>query len=98
MAWLKKAEAGRRPDSLDEDEEARTGLIDSSSVKAAPSTAENNAWFSKSSLVAVLVLTNIAWAAVCLILWRGSIRAVLHPSRHFNADFGALMSFNIALM
>lgn len=98
MAWLKKAEAGRRPESLDDDEEARTGLIDPNSVKAAPSTVENNAWFSKSSLVAVLILTNVAWAAVCLILWRGSVRAVSHPSRHFNADFGALMSFGITLM
>lgn len=98
MAWLKKAEAGRRPESLDEDEEARTGLIDPSSVKAAPSTVENNAWFSKSSLVAVLILTNIAWAAVCLILWRGSIRVVSHPSRHFNADFGALIPFSTVLM
>lgn len=83
MAWLKKSEAHE----FDEDEEARAGLIDPATTKAVPSTSKNNLGFLRPSLIALLILTNIAWAAGCLIIWRGSIRAVPNTLQHFEADF-----------
>lgn len=91
MGWLKKSETDRRSESLDEDEEARTGLIDSTSVKAVQSVPKKNLQIFYSSLIAVLILTNLAWAVVCLVLWHYSTLAASCTNRQFSADFGMLM-------
>ncbi|KAK5999395.1 hypothetical protein QM012_005520 [Aureobasidium pullulans] len=64
MAWYKR-------DHRDVEDEAGVGLIGPESGSAEKhSTRSRQSWISKSSLSVMLVLSNLAWAAFCLMLWR----------------------------
>lgn len=86
MPWYKR----NRPDSVDVEDEASVGLITPESEKRRP-RKERQAWISKSSLSVALVLSNVAWAGLCLMLWRelnASQNHALASREGLDADFG----------
>lgn len=82
----------------DVDDEAGVGLMTDKSESAARRLIERRqSWISKFSLSVALVLTNIAWAGLCLSLLRGLHlpRTSPHMSQQgFEADFGTSTSTN----
>lgn len=89
MAWYPSNDH----DSDDVEDEAGVGLI---APKAEPETSygadRRRSWSSKWSLSVVLVLSNVAWAGICLMLWREldtSRKSTARVDQNgFEADFG----------
>lgn len=83
-------------DSTEVVDEASVGLIaPKSEVTARHPTDQRRSRISKSVLGIVLMLSNLAWAGACLILWR-QVHTARNPAhlRHdgFEADFGTSVS------
>lgn len=82
----------------DVDDEAGVGLMTDKSESAARRLIEpRQSWNSKFSLSVALILTNIAWAGLCLSLFRGLHlpRTPPHMSQQgFEAHFGTSTSTN----
>lgn len=79
-------------ESPDVDDEAGVGLMAPKSESAARRpTEQRQSCITKFSMSIVLILSNIAWAGLCLLLWR-ELRisgSPAHGSHHgFEADFG----------
>lgn len=81
-------------DSNDVEDEAGVGLIAPKSEYAARhSTEQRYSWISRSTLSAVLILSNITWAGVCVMMWRElytpeSLTRTQVSRNGFEADFG----------
>lgn len=88
MAWYER----ENRESIDVEDEAGVGLITPESEKRHP-TQERQSWISKSSLSVALILSNVAWAGFCLLLWRELRSTRVHaPASHkeLEADFGII--------
>jgi len=74
------------------DDEAAVGLITDKSESAAKRMIEQrHSWISKSFLSVALILTNIAWAGLCLLLLLRLRLPHTPPGmshQRFEADFG----------
>jgi hypothetical protein len=90
MAWLSRT----KKDCTDVDDEAGVGLISPESESAATNrTRRPHLQIFRFVLSVALVLSNIGWASICLMLWRGPSRSscVVQTSHNdFEADFGTL--------
>jgi hypothetical protein len=90
MAWLSRT----KKDCTDAEDEAGVGLISPKSESAATNrTRRLHLQVYRIVLSVALVLSNIAWASICLMLWRGTSRSscVAQTSHNgFEADFGTL--------
>jgi hypothetical protein len=92
MAWYPKDDH----DSTDVVDEASVGLMVPKSESATRnSTEQRHSWISKSILSIVLILSNVAWASICIMLWR-ELHLLQSPDRvsdfGFEADFGTFTS------
>ena len=82
--------------ATDAEDESGVGLISSKSESSTgPSTEERKSRIAKSSLGVALVLSNFAWAGICLMLWR-ELHVLRIPARSsqegFETDFGTATS------
>jgi hypothetical protein len=85
MAWYTRDDHG----STGFVDEASVGLIEPKSEPATRhSSAKRHSWISRSSLSVVLILSNMAWAGICLMLWRDTHTSALASHGGFEADFG----------
>lgn len=81
----------------DVDDEASVGLMSDKVESATGRIIEQRpSWISMSSLGVGLVLTNIAWAGICLSLLRGLHLpyTTVMSQQGFGADFGTSTSMN----
>ena len=94
MAWSSRR--NHDPADVDVDDEASLGLIASKSESVArPPSTQRRPWISNVSLSIVLVLSNLAWAGLCLLLWHQlyiSRIATQLSHKGFEADFGIITS------
>lgn len=96
MAWF----LGGKRDSADVEDEAGVGLIEPKAAEPAigHSAHQRSSRISKFSLGILLILSNLAWAALCLMLWRKLVVAQ-SPAQisfgGFEADFGIYTSVSI---
>lgn len=88
MAWNNRPER----DSIDVEDEAVVGLITAKPESATThKNLERRSWITKSSLSVVMLLSNVAWAGLCLMLSRELHISQSHaPTNHerLEADFG----------
>jgi len=91
MTWYSREDH----DPNDVMDEASVGLIAPKKESGMRRLTEpGHSWISKSSLGAVLVLSNLAWVGVCLMLWREldvPLSTDQVSSAGLEADFGTFI-------
>lgn len=96
MAWF----LGHKRDPADVEDEAGVGLIEPKAAEPAigHSAQQRHSWILKSPLGVALILSNLAWTALCLMLWR-KLGVAQSPAQMgfggFEADFGIYSSISI---
>ena len=88
MAWY----LGDHHDSIDSVDEASVGLMEPKSESITRhSPKQRHPWISKSFLGIMLIVSNMAWAGFCLMLWQKLHRLpspALASHYNFETDFG----------